>query len=395
MPNFDSLCAQEIPDLRSTTPHTLPLYLTSSFAFDSIDQGIRIFDKEEPGYVYGRYGNPTCDTVAKKLALLESFGTGIESHGIMFSSGMAAIHTLALSVLKAGDKVLTQGNLYGGTTELFVKIMSRCGIETIMIDLTNLSVTEDSIKKDPAIRLIFFETPANPTLSCIDLESICELGRKYQIPVAVDNTMSTPYLQRPLVYGADFIMHSTTKYLNGHGNSVAGVLIGKDMEYMQTKVWETMKLIGTNVSPMEAWLVYQGMKTLPLRMDRHCQNAQRLAEFLSAHPNVSRVNYTGLPSHPHHALAKKQMYGHGALLSFELKGGLEAGIHAMRKIRFCVLAPTFGDIDTLILHPASMSHRSVSKELREQFDITDGLIRVSVGIENVEDIIADIEQAIT
>jgi len=296
--------------------------------------------------------------------------------------------------LKSGEEVLTQGNLYGGTTELLTKIMSRCGIHTQMTDLTDLNSVSEVLDKNKAIRLIFFETPANPTLSCIDIEAICAMAKRHTIPVAVDNTLATPYLQRPFAFGADYIMHSTTKYLNGHGSSTAGALIGRDKAFMQTKVWETMKLVGSNTSPMEAWLVYQGMKTLPLRMERHCANAMAVAEFLSQHPHVTHVNYTGLPAHPHHQLAAKQMRAHGGLLSFELKGGLEAGIRAMRKVRFCTLAPTFGDIDTLVLHPASMSHLNVPKDLREMNGITDGLIRVSVGIEDVDDIIQDIEQAI-
>ncbi len=395
MAHFDSLCARETEDLRTTKPHILPLYLTSSFVFDSIDQGIRIFGKEENGHVYSRYANPTCDSVAEKLSLMESFGTGVESHAMMFSSGMAAIHTLAMTLLRSGDQVLTQGNLYGGTTELFTKVMSRCGIETIMTDLTDLNEAERILSKPSSIKLVYFETPANPTLSCIDLEAVCNLAKLHGIPVAVDNTFATPYLQQPLTYGADFVIHSTTKYLNGHGNSIAGVLIGRDKELMKTKVWETMKLIGTNVSPMEAWLVAQGLKTLPLRMERHSSNAMKLAEFLVNHPRVSVVNYTGLPSHPYHQLASKQMRAHGGMLSFELEGGIEAGITAMRKIRFCILAPTLGDIDTLILHPASMSHRSIPGDIRERNGITDGLIRVSVGIENIHDIIDDIDQAIS
>jgi methionine-gamma-lyase len=393
--HFDSLCTQETQDLRTTKPHILPLYLTSSFAFDSIDQGIRIFEKSEQGHVYGRYGNPTSDAVAKKIALLESFNTGVEGYGIMFSSGMAAIHTLILSLLKSGDQVLTQGNLYGGTTELLTKVMGRCGIETVLTDLSDLGEVETVLKKNESIRLIYFETPANPTLSCVDIKAICAIAKKHRIPVAVDNTLCTPYLQRPFAFGADFIIHSTTKFLNGHGNSIAGILIGRDREFMQGRVWETMKLTGSNVSPMEAWLVHQGLKTLTLRMDRHCSNALELARFLSKHPNVKQVNYSGLPDHPHHQLASSQMSQHGGLLSFELKKGLDAGISAMRKIKFCVLAPTLGDIDTLILHPASMSHLNIPRDIREKNGITDGLIRVSVGIENIGDIIEDIDQAIS
>ena len=394
MTHFDSICVREEHDPRTTEPHILPLYLTSSFAFESIDQGIRIFKGEEKGHVYGRYGNPTIEAVASKIAALEIHGLDIEAHGIMFSSGMAAIHTLMLSLMQSGDCVLTQGNIYGGTTELFMKVMSRCGIETVLTDLTRPEEVEAQLRTG-RIRVLFYETPTNPTCRCIDMEWINALAGQYGVTTIVDNTLATPYLQRPFRFGADYIMHSTTKYLNGHGSSTAGVIVGRDAGVMRTRVWETMKLAGTNASPMEAWLVHQGMKTLPLRMERHCANALALAQFLSGHPAVSLVNYTGLPDHPDHALAERQMSGHGGLLSFELKGGFQAGLEAMRRIRFCTLAPTFGDIDTLILHPASMSHVNVAPDIRKANGITDGLIRVSVGIEHAEDIIADIDAAIS
>jgi methionine-gamma-lyase len=273
--------------------------------------------------------------------------------------------------------------------------MSRCGIECVIADLTDPQAVTGILSKDSAIRLVFFETPSNPMCRCIDIEALCHISRAAGIPVAVDNTFATPCLQRPLSFGADFVIHSTTKYLNGHGNGTAGILIGRDIEFMQSTVWETMKLSGVNPSPMEAWLVHQGLKTLPLRMERHCTNAMHLAQYLSTHSRVGPVNYTGLPDHPDHDLASRQMRGHGGMLSFELKGGLDAGIRAMQRVKFCVLAPTLGDIDTLILHPASMSHRNIPVEQRAHFGITDGLIRVSVGIEHADDIIADIDQAIS
>lgn len=395
MTHFDSLCAREQEDLRTTTPHILPLYLTSSFVFDDIDQGIRIFNKEEAGHVYSRYGNPTTGVVAQKIADLESYGTGSKAYGVMCSSGMAAIHLLTLSLLKAGDAILTQGDLYGGTTELFTKITARCGVVTHLTDLTDLHRVRQILSENPAIRMVFVETPANPTMQCVDLEAICTIAHAHDAIVAVDNTLATPYLQRPLAHGVDFVMHSTTKYLNGHGNAIAGVLIGKDETLMRSRVWETMKLTGCNASPMDAWLVHQGMKTLSLRVDRHCSNARALAGFLHAHPRVNRVNYAGLKSHTSHGIATKQMSGYGGLLSFEMEGGFQAALMAMRRIRFCTLAPTFGDLDTLILHPASMSHINIPKAEREQCGITDGLIRVSVGIEHIDDIIADIDQAIS
>lgn len=391
---FDSLCVREMPDKRTTDPHVLPIYATSSFAFQSIDQGIDIFTGKEKGHVYGRYGNPTIEAVADKIAAMEAFGAGTEAAALMVSSGMAAITTLVMGLLQSGDKILTQANLYGGTTELFTQVIGKFGVETLFTDLRDLNGVENMLKAHPAIRLLYFETPANPTLACVDMEALAGLAKKYGVATAADNTFCTPYLQQPFLYGVDHIIHSTTKFLNGHGNSIAGALVSKDVEWLGAKAWQAMKLAGTNCNPWDAWLVHNGMKTLTLRMDRHSQNAQGLAEFLEKHPKVERVNYNGLPSHPDHLLAKKQMRQFGGMLSFELKGGLEAGIAFMKKIKFCTLAPTLGDADTLILHPASMSHLNIPREVRLQNGITDGLIRVSVGIENVEDIRRDLEQAI-
>lgn len=399
--NIHSLTVKERPDNRTTTPHVLPIYATSSFAFDDIDQGIEIFRNIESGHVYSRYANPTVDTVAAKIADLETHGLSLEAHAVMTSSGMSAISTLLLGVLKTGDKVLTQGNLYGGTTELLTAIFSPLGVETVLADLRDLNRVEAILKNDSGnpqyrnIRLLYCETPANPTLACVDIRALAELARRHGALCAIDNTFATPMLQQPFAHGVDFIVHSTTKYLNGHGNSTAGVVVGLDKKHMREHVWRAMKLAGTNCSPFEAWLTHNGMKTLALRMERHCANALALAEFLEKHPAVARVNYPGLPSHPDHELAKRQMRGgFGGMLSFELKGGLEAGIRCMNRIKFCTLAPTLGDVDTLILHPASSSHLNVPKDVREQNGITDGMIRVSVGIEHIDDLVADLKQAL-
>lgn len=392
---IDSLVVRENGDNRTTAPHILPIYATSSFAFESIDQGIEIFKNIESGHVYSRYANPTVDTVAAKIAALETHGLGFEAVAVMTSSGMSAISTLLLGLLKKGDKVLTQGNLYGGTTELFNQIFGAMGIETVLAELQNLDEVEAALRRDPAIKMLYCETPANPTLACVDIAALADIARQHGVWSAIDNTFATPLLQQPFAAGVDFIVHSTTKFLNGHGNSTAGLVVGRDRDLMRKKVWNAMKLVGTNCSPFEAWLTHNGLKTVALRMERHCSNAQQLAEFLENHPAVARVNYPGLASHPDHELAKKQMRGgFGGMLSFELRGGLEAGIRAMNRVEFCTLAPTLGDADTLILHPASMSHLRVPKEIREQNGITDGLIRVSVGIENAADIIGDIERAI-
>lgn len=391
--SFNSLCVKEQADERTTKPHQLPIYATSSFDFENINQGMDIFTGKATGHVYGRYGNPTIDTVANKIALLETYGLEMDAKAIMFSSGMSAISTLLLGILKSGDKVLTQGNLYGGTTELLLKILGPLGVETIMTDLKQLDKVEDLLKNDPAIKLVYFETPANPTLACVDIEAIAGLTKKYGKLSAIDSTFCTPYLQQPFKFGVDFVIHSTTKYLNGHGNSISGIVIGKDIQLMNEKVWRAMKLAGTNCNPWDAWLTNNGLKTLALRMDQHCKNAMAIAEYLEEHPKVQLVNYNGLASHPDHAIAKKQMNAFGGMLSFELKGGLSTGIDFMNKIKFCSLAPTLGDVDTLILHPASMSHINVDKAVRERNGITDGLIRLSVGIEDAKDIIADLDQA--
>lgn len=390
---FGSLCVHEMEDQTTTKPHQLPIYATSSFEFENIDQGIDIFSGKAKGHVYGRYANPTIDAVAKKLAMLETYGSDMEARAIMTSSGMSAISTVLLALLNKGDKVLSQGNLYGGTTELLLKILQPKGIETILTNLQYLDNVETHLKENPDIKVLYFETPANPTLACIDIEALAKLSEKYDCLTVVDNTFPTSYLQKPLLLGCDFVIHSTTKYLNGHGNSIAGVIIGKDSEKMEGKVWQAMKLLGTNCSPFEAWLTNNGLKTLELRMNRHCANAMAIAKYLHPHPRVEVVNYPGLETHPDHHIAKKQMSDFGGMLSFELKGGMQAGIDFMNKIKLCVLAPTLGDVDTLILHPASSSHVNIAKEIRERNGITDGLIRLSVGIENVADLINDLEQA--
>ena len=393
---FTSICIHEVEEKRTTRPHTLPIYATSSFNFENIDQGIDIFSGKETGHLYSRFANPTVDAVADKIAMLESHETGIEASAIMTSSGMAAIATLMLGVLKTGDKILTQGNLYGGTTELFLKILQPLGIETIMVDLQDTNAVELAIKNDPSVKMLYFESLANPSLACVDIAKLTEIAHQNGLWATVDNTFTTPFLLKPFAYGVDFVIHSTTKYINGHGTSTAGVILGKDKELMKEKVFTAMKLTGTNCSPFEAWLTYNGLKTMPLRMRQHSENALKIAQTLEAHPSVLKVNYPGLPSHPDHALAAQQLQnGYGGMLSFELVGVLEAGLSFMNKIKLCSLAPTRGNVDTLILHPASMSHLRIPRDVRMANGITDGLIRLSIGIEDVEDILLDLTQAMS
>ena len=392
MANIRTIIAREFADRKTTKPHVLPLYMTSAFAFDNIDEGIDIFKGVAQGHVYSRYANPTIDTVAAKIAALETQGSDLEASCLLLSSGMAAISTVCLALLKPGDKILTQGNLYGGTTELLSKILKPWGVTPVFTDLQGADWIENQLTIDPSIRMIYGETPANPSMACINLEKLGGLGRKYGVTTVIDNTFCTPYLQQPLMYSIDLCLHSTTKYLNGHGNSICGAVIGVDKEKM-SKVWEAMKLVGTNSNAFDAWLLNNGLKTLALRMDAHCANAMELAGWLESLPEVEKVNYPGLESHPDHVLAQKQMKKAGGMLSFELRGGLEAGLRFMNKLKLCTLAPTLGDVDTLVLHPASSSHLKVPREVRILNGISDGLIRLSVGIENVDDIKEDLLQA--
>jgi len=390
---FGSLCVKDIEAVITTKPHQLPIYATSSFEFESIDQGIDIFTGKTEGHVYARYGNPGIDVVAKKIARLEAFGSDHDAWALMTSSGMSAISTLIMGLAKSGDKILTQNDLYGGTSELFNKLFRPLGISPVFVNLNDHAAVENAIAKDKAIKFVFFETPANPTLSCIEIDFIVELSKNNGLTSIIDNTFATPYLQQPLKSGIDYVIHSTTKYINGHGNSIAGVIIGTDLEGKQ-KIWAALKLAGTNSNAWDAWLTNNGMRTLALRMDRHCSNAMQVAEFLAAHEKITHVNYPGLTAHASHEVAKKQMKAFGGMLSFEIQGGMEAGITFMNKIQFCTLAPTLGDVDSLIVHPASSSHLNIKKEIREAAGISDGMVRLSVGIESVEDIIYDLEQAL-
>ncbi|MEQ8704607.1 MAG: PLP-dependent aspartate aminotransferase family protein [Phaeodactylibacter sp.] len=389
---FGSQCVRAARDTKTTRPHQLPIYATSSFAFEDLPEGMAVFSGEQQGHLYSRFGNPTIDAVTEKVAQLEMHGSSEAGRGLFCSSGMSAISTLCLGLLQPGDAILTQPNLYGGTNELFQKVLQPLGFRVVMADLSDLNAVAETLAQHPAIRMVYFETPANPTLSCVDIEALSNLAHAQGALSVADNTFATPYLQQPLLLGADYVVHSTTKYLNGHGNSTAGAIVGKDLEAMQERVFPALKLLGTNGSPFEAWLLNNGMKTLELRMERHCKNAAKVAKWLIQQPQVSRVNYPGLPDHPDHQLASRQMRHFGGMVSFELKGGLDAGRQFVEGLELCTLAPTMGDVDTLIMHPATMSHLKVPVEQRLAAGISDGLIRLSVGIENIEDIRSDLEK---
>lgn len=380
--------------------HLAPVYATSTFVFESAEQGMNRFAGTEKGYIYSRFGNPTTAEAAANIALLEAFGLKDESGkplqlgAILHASGQAAMSTMLLSNLKAGDAILSHYSLYGGTHEFIYDILPRYGIQSIIADLRNADEVETIIKNTPSLKLIHIETPANPTILCVDLEKITRLAKENGLLVTVDNTFATPYLQQPFKYGVDFVFHSTTKFLNGHGTAIGGVLVGKDLAFMNTTAQKFYKLLGGNSSPFDAFLLMQGVKTLGVRMEKHCSNAMMVANYLVQHPAVEKVNYNGLANHPDYELTKKQMRLPGAVMSFELKGGMEAGKQFINQLKMCVRAVSLGTVDTLLSHPASMSHSGMKREDRIKSGITDGLIRMSVGLEAPEDILHDLGQAL-
>jgi methionine-gamma-lyase len=389
-----TICAEagKKPDAPAT--HTEPIYATSAYLFESADDAMRKLSDRQLGYVYSRWGNPTVDQAAAKIAALEGFELGARTYAQLFSSGMAAIASLILATCKAGDKVLTQSQLYGTTDELMQSLLPDYGIQTRITDMTDLDGVAEILRADDQIKLIYLETPSNPLIQLVDIKAIVRLAAGFKIKVAVDNTFCTPLVQQPLALGADFSIHSTTKFLNGHGTALGGVVVGKNKRFMQENLWRQVKLLGCNSNPFDAWLLQMGMKTLALRMERHVQNAGKVAAYLEQHPQVQQVFYAGSKTHPQYRLARKQMKNGGAMLSFELKGGLKAGKKLMNKVQVCKLVTSLGTPDTLVQHPASMTHVNVPRDRRLASGITDGLVRMSVGIEDVQDIIADLEQGL-
>ncbi len=397
---FSSLAVHAGHENDPLSSHLTPIYATSTFTFDTADQGMRRFAGQEPGYIYTRWGNPSFTEAEVKICAFEAFdisgpnGGPLPLKAFLHASGQAAMTTLFLANLKQGDKVLSHYSLYGGTHELLHKVLPPLGIDVVIADLADLNAAETAIKNNPGLRWMHLETPANPTLQCVDIEELTLLARKYGMGVSVDNTFATPYLQQPFRYGVDFVFHSTTKFLNGHGTAIGGVLIGRDIELMHTKVTKWHRLLGGNSNAFDAFMLTLGMKTLELRMERHCHNAMEVAHYLEGHSAVAGVNYTGLASHPHYLVCAKQMRHPGPMMSIELKGGQEAGKRFIDRLRMCTRAVSLGTTDTLISHPASMSHFGLSAAERATFGITDGLIRMSIGIENVQDILNDLEQAL-
>ena len=366
----------------------MPIYQTSTFIFDSAEQGGRRFALEEAGYIYTRLGNPTTTVLENRIAALEEGEAGIAT-----SSGMGAISSTLWTVLKAGDHVVTDKTLYGCTFALMNHGLTRFGVEVTFVDTSNLDEVKNAIKENT--RVVYLETPANPNLKIVDLEALSKLAHTNpNTLVIVDNTFATPYMQKPLKLGADIVVHSVTKYINGHGDVIAGLVVTNKELADQIRFVGLKDMTGAVIGPQEAYYIIRGMKTFEIRMERHCKNAKKVVEFLNKHPKIEKVYYPGLETHPGYEIAKKQMKDFGAMISFELKGGFEAGKTLLNSLKLCSLAVSLGDTETLIQHPASMTHSPYTKEEREAAGITDGLVRLSVGLENVEDIIADLEQGL-
>ncbi|NTW25165.1 MAG: aminotransferase class I/II-fold pyridoxal phosphate-dependent enzyme [Lentimicrobium sp.] len=366
---------------------TVPIYQTSTFIFESADHGARCFSGEDDGYIYTRIGNPTIHALETLVADLESGARGIAT-----SSGMAAVNTIYMALLSKGDHMISSAAVYGPSRVVMEQHWSRFGVESTYVNTANIDEIEAAIR--PETRMLYIETPANPTMDISDLEACAKLAHAHGILMVVDNTFSSPYLQRPLEFGADVVFHSMTKFLNGHADIVAGMIVTKDVP-LGNKLRSMMVTLGCNMDPHQAYMVIRGIKTLGVRIERSQQSAIKVARFLENHPKVAWVKYPGLESHPQHELAKKQMDGFGSMISFELKGGLKAGKVLMDNVKVAILAVSLGGVETLIQHPASMTHSKVSAEAKIKAGITDGLVRYSVGIEDVEDIIDDLDQGLS
>lgn len=363
-----------------------PLYLGTTFHLGTTENGAAIFSGAKAGYVYTRWANPTVEVLEKRIAALEGGEAAVAT-----ASGMAAIATALLATLKAGDHVVAAKAIYPSTYALLEHDLAALGIETTFVDASDPLNLAKAIR--PQTRVLYVETPGNPLLGLCDLAACAQLGREKGLVTICDNTFATPVNQQPLALGIDVVIHSATKYLCGHGDAVGGVIVGK-REFIERVRTRTLRYFGGILSPFNAYLIARGIQTLPLRMRQHNENAFAVARFLENHPQVAWVSYPGLESHPQHALAKKQMRGFGGMVSFELKGGLEAGARMMDRVQLSALATSLGDARTLISHPATTTHVVLSRARRLEQGVTDGLVRLSVGLEDVEDILADLEQAL-
>lgn len=365
-----------------------PIYQTSAFTFETAEQGGRRFALEESGYIYTRLGNPTSNMAEEKVALLEGGEACVSA-----ASGMGAITSAIWVCVKQGDHIISSKTLYGCTYAFLSHGITRYGVEVTFVDTRNPENVRKAMR--PNTKLVYLETPANPNLHITDIQAVADIAHQQDnCRLMVDNTFSTPYITKPLAMGADIVVHSATKYLNGHGDVIAGFVVGKEDYIKQVRLLGIKDLTGASLSPFNAFLISRGMKTLEIRMEKHCANAQKVAEFLENHPAVVEVLFPGLPSFPQYELAQKQMSLPGAMISFEVIGGIDAGKKLLNSLKLLVISVSLGDTETLIQHPASMTHSPYTPEERKASDISEGMVRISVGLENVEDIIDDLKNAL-
>ncbi|MDI5921807.1 O-succinylhomoserine sulfhydrylase [Halomonas sp. LR5S13] len=365
--------------------HGEPIFPTSSFVYGSAAEAAAKFSGEEPGNIYSRFTNPTVRTFEQRLAAMEG-----GERCVATSSGMAAILATALALLQSGDEIVASRSLFGSTVSLFDKYLGKLGITTRYVELSNLEAWEAAMT--PATRLLFAETPSNPLSEVVDIAALARIARKHEAWLAIDNCFLTPALQKPIELGADLVIHSATKYLDGQGRAIGGAVVGRDKELEE--VFGVVRTCGPCLSPFNAWIFTKGLETLNLRMRAHCENARILAEWLEGHPAVARVHYSGLATHPQHELASHQQQGYGAVLGFEVKGGREAAWSVIDATRMLSITGNLGDVKTTITHPGTTTHGRLSEEQKDAAGITEGLIRVAVGLEAMEDIRADLARGL-
>lgn len=366
--------------------HSVPLYLTSSFVFEDAEDMRASFADEKERNIYSRYSNPNTIEFINKVCQMEGAETGFA-----FASGMAAVYSTFAALLKSGDHIVSASSVFGATHSLFVNYFPKWNIETTYFDLNHPETIESCIQ--PNTKILFAESPTNPAVDIIDLELLGKIAKKHNLILIIDNCFATPYLQQPIKWGADLVIHSATKLIDGQGRVLGGITVGS--ADLIKDIYLFSRLTGPTLSPFNAWVLSKSLETLAVRLEKHCENALKVAEFLENHPQVNKVKYPFLKSHPQYAIAQKQMKLGGNIVAFEIKGGIEAGRAFLDKIKLCSLSPNLGDTRTIVTHPASTTHSKLSVEERLAVSITDGLVRVSVGLETVADVIADLEQALS